>query len=59
VLRHDYMPFEYAIYAYKDDAIDRSLLIFEKHRATFDRVTTAWQPPQRREPPGPGSDQDG
>jgi SAM-dependent methyltransferase len=52
VVRHDYMPFEYAIYAYKDDAIDRSLLIFEEHRATFDRVTTAWQPAQRREPEG-------
>ena len=46
VLRQDYMPFEFAVYAYKNDAIDRSQLIFEKHRETFDRVMSAWRPTQ-------------
>ena len=29
-MRHDYMPFEYAIYAYKDDHINREFLIFSR-----------------------------
>ena len=43
-LRHDYMPFEYAVYAYKENQIDRSLLIFSEYRETFDSVSAAWKP---------------
>lgn len=32
-IRHDYMPFEYAVYAYKDDQVNRQDLIFECHSA--------------------------
>ena len=49
------MPFEYAVYAYKDEAIDRSLLIFEQQRPTFDRVTATWQPAERRDAEKAGS----
>lgn len=42
-VRHDYMPFEYVVYAYKDNAIDRSLLIFEAKQGHFREVTGRWQ----------------
>jgi SAM-dependent methyltransferase len=32
VLRHDYMPFEYAYYVYKDAAIEKSMSVFSCHR---------------------------
>lgn len=43
-LRHDYMPFEYAVYAYKNDSIDRELLIFAEHRLRFDAISATWRP---------------
>lgn len=42
-VRHDYMPFEYVVYAYKDNAINRGLLIFEAQNARFRDVTQRWQ----------------
>jgi SAM-dependent methyltransferase len=41
-LRHDYMPFEYAIYAFKASAINRERLIFSAHDQHFDEVTSDW-----------------
>jgi SAM-dependent methyltransferase len=35
-LRNDYMPFEYAVYMYRDDFIDRELSIFTCNRWVFD-----------------------
>jgi SAM-dependent methyltransferase len=44
-LRHDYMPFEYAVWASKENAIDRGLLIFAEHEEHFNAVTSRWSPP--------------
>ncbi|WP_421954168.1 class I SAM-dependent methyltransferase [Polaromonas sp.] len=41
-LRHDYMPFEYAVYAYKDAEINRELLIFSNQNEHFVDVTNRW-----------------
>jgi len=41
-VKHDYMPFEYAIYAYKDDSIDRELLIFGDERARLAAANERW-----------------
>ena len=38
VVRNDYMPFEYAVYVIRDDAIDRDISVFSEHRPTFDRL---------------------
>jgi SAM-dependent methyltransferase len=37
-LRHDYMPFAFATYLYKENAIDRSLSIFDAWRPHFDKM---------------------
>lgn len=34
-LRHDYMPYEFALYVYKNNEVNRDLLIFSEHDATF------------------------
>jgi hypothetical protein len=44
-LLRDYMPFEYAIHAFKDDEIDHDLLIFSAQKHLFAKVTGRWQPP--------------
>lgn len=41
-LRHDYMPFEYAIYAYKDDSINRDRLIFSALDQHFEEIREKW-----------------
>jgi SAM-dependent methyltransferase len=41
-LRHDYMPFEYAVYAYRENAINRDRLIFSAHDGHFDEITKNW-----------------
>jgi SAM-dependent methyltransferase len=35
-LRNDYMPFEYALFMYREDAVDRDLSIFTCYRRLFD-----------------------
>ena len=42
-IRHDYMPYEYAVYAYKDNAIDPGPLIFTVHRTHLAQVTERWR----------------
>jgi len=41
-LRHDYMPYEYAIYACKENAIEPANLIFASHESRFREVTDRW-----------------
>jgi SAM-dependent methyltransferase len=41
-LRHDYMPYEYAIYAYRDNAVDPDKHIFTAHEDRFRDVTRRW-----------------
>jgi len=41
-IRHDYMPFEYAIYAYKDDQINREFLTFAHHDEHLQKVREIW-----------------
>jgi SAM-dependent methyltransferase len=43
-IRHDYMPYEYAVYLYKENKIDPSLLIFDEHRLYFNEVNSFWRP---------------
>lgn len=42
-VRHDYMPYEYAIYAYKENAIDSTDLIFASQESHFRDVTNRWR----------------
>jgi SAM-dependent methyltransferase len=42
-IRHDYMPYEYAVYAYKDNAIDPGSLVFAVHRTHLAQVTERWR----------------
>ena len=51
-LRHDYMPFEYAIYAYKDNAVRRDLLIFQAQTPAFETASGRWQTPVDSAAPG-------
>jgi SAM-dependent methyltransferase len=41
--RHDYMPYEYAIYAYKQDAIEAENRIFVAHESRYREVTSRWR----------------
>ncbi|HRJ73902.1 MAG TPA: class I SAM-dependent methyltransferase [Terrimicrobiaceae bacterium] len=38
VLRNDFMPYEYAIYMYRDDEIDRERSIFKERNGIFDAL---------------------
>jgi SAM-dependent methyltransferase len=42
-VRHDYMPYEYAVYAYKENAIDRTTLVFTSHKDLLRNLTDEWQ----------------
>jgi SAM-dependent methyltransferase len=42
-IRHDYMPYEYAIYAYKDSAIEPESRVFASHESRFREITKRWQ----------------
>lgn len=42
-LRHDYMPYEYAIHAYKNNAVDAGNLIFAAQDRHFHEVTERWR----------------
>jgi SAM-dependent methyltransferase len=42
-VRHDYMPYEYAIYAYKENAIDPQNSIFASHESRFRELTERWR----------------
>ena len=37
-IRNDFMPYEYAVYVYRDDAVTRELSIFSAHQSCFDKV---------------------
>lgn len=41
-LHHDYMPFEYSICAYKENEVNRDLLIFRRHDATYGEIHAEW-----------------
>lgn len=43
-LRHDFMPYEYAVYIYKDDAINRELSIFSHYDKYFEKLRATWSP---------------
>jgi SAM-dependent methyltransferase len=43
-MRHDYMPFEYAVYAYKNEQINSEFLIFARHDELLARVRELWSP---------------
>jgi SAM-dependent methyltransferase len=38
VLRHDYMPYEYTLYIYKDDAIIKGSAVFEAHKDLYETL---------------------
>lgn len=40
---HDYMPFEYLVCAYKDNEINRDLLIFSTHNDSFNEAVCQWK----------------
>jgi SAM-dependent methyltransferase len=42
-MRHDYMPYEFAVYAYKENSIDPDNHIFLAQRKRFDDVTGGWR----------------
>ena len=42
-LRHDYMPYEYAVYAYKENLIRRDLLIFDAQGQNFATSIAKWR----------------
>ena len=46
-LRHDYMPYEYAVYAYKENAIEPATHIFASQQDRFRDVTGRWRAPRR------------
>jgi SAM-dependent methyltransferase len=41
-LRHDYMPFEFALQLYKQNQINRENLIFSEHDKLFENISEAW-----------------
>jgi SAM-dependent methyltransferase len=45
-MRHDYMPFEYAVCAFKDNVINRDRLTFAALDKQFVAVTSRWNPQQ-------------
>lgn len=42
-VRHDYMPYEYAIYAYKENTIERNNFIFAAQEDRFRELTGRWR----------------
>ena len=42
-LRHDYMPYDYAICLYKDNAINRDALIFDAHNNLLQDLKDKWR----------------
>ncbi|MCC8952078.1 class I SAM-dependent methyltransferase [Bradyrhizobium sp. Pear77] len=42
-VRHDYMPYEYAIYAYKENEINKDNFIFAAQQDRFNELTRQWR----------------